>query len=66
MAVVEERVRQIERDVVNISTKVDEMHAILMQANGAKWAILSIAGLAGFLAGMAAKLAPFINGSPLK
>lgn len=31
--------------------KVDEMHALLMQARGARWAILASAGLAGFLAG---------------
>lgn len=29
--------------------KVDEIHSILLQARGARWAILAVAGFAGFL-----------------
>lgn len=37
--------------------KVDEMHAILLQAKGARWAILGMASLGGFIA---AKLSIFL------
>jgi hypothetical protein len=35
-----------------MSAKVDEMHAVLMQARGVRWAIIAVAGLVGFLAGL--------------
>ena len=35
-----------------MSAKVDEMHAILLQARGVRWAIIALAGLVGFLAGL--------------
>lgn len=40
--------------------KIDEIHDVLMQAKGAKWAIISTAGFAGFLSGSAAKFAAFL------
>lgn len=40
--------------------KIDQIHDILMQAKGAKWAIISTAGFAGFLSGSAAKLTAFL------
>lgn len=40
--------------------KIDQIHDVLMQAKGAKWAIISTAGFAGFLSGSAAKLTAFI------
>lgn len=39
-----------------MSRKVDEMHTLLTQAKGARWAILSVVTLGGFIAG---SLAPF-------
>ena len=35
-----------------IAAKVDEMHAILLQARGVRWAIIAVAGLVGFLIGI--------------
>ena len=35
-----------------MAAKVDEMHAILLQARGVRWAIIALAGLVGFLAGL--------------
>jgi predicted esterase YcpF (UPF0227 family) len=42
-----------------MSTKVDEMHELLMQARGARWAIVGIASLGGFFAGKVASLLPW-------
>jgi hypothetical protein len=53
-----ERIRALEvqiehmaATVEHMSSKVDELHSMLMQARGARWALLAIAGLAGFLSG---------------
>lgn len=40
-----------------MATQVQEMHDLLMQAKGARWAIVGLASLGGFLS---AKLSPFI------
>ena len=40
-----------------IQVQVKEMHDLLMQAKGARWAIIGVAGLAGFLSGKLAALA---------
>ena len=36
-----------------MSAKVDEMHAVLMQARGVRRAIIAVSGLVGFLVGIA-------------
>jgi hypothetical protein len=61
LAVVEARLANLEQDVRGMRLKVDAMHDVLMQARGARWAIVAVAGLAGFLAGVAAKLMPLIG-----
>jgi hypothetical protein len=35
--------------------KVEEMHAILLQAKGARWVIAGLAGVAGLASGLVAK-----------
>ena len=57
-AVFEEKMASLEARVGKIEGKVDEMHNVLMQAKGARWAIIGVAGLAGFLS---AKVAPFFS-----
>lgn len=59
-----ERIRALEvqiehmaATVEHMSTKVDELHSMLMQARGARFALLAVAGLAGFLSG---KLGAFV------
>lgn len=52
LATLEEWRRKTESDLLKMSQKVDEMHGILLQAKGARWAILAAAGFAGFLSGM--------------
>lgn len=58
IAVLEANHRHAEAKLDNMSKKVDEMHEVLLQAKGARWAILGIAGMAGFFAG---KIGAFIN-----
>jgi hypothetical protein len=48
-------------DIKDMRHKVDEMHNVLMQAKGARWAIVSVAGFAGFLSGALAKIVPFLQ-----
>ena len=43
--------------VDQMSRKVDEMHSLLTQAKGARWAILTTVALSGFIAGSMAPLA---------
>jgi hypothetical protein len=50
LAVLEERVSHMEGELARMSAKVDEMHAILLQARGVRWAVIAVSGLVGFLA----------------
>src|SRR5262245_55820501 len=52
LAVLEQQVSHMEAELERMSAKVDEMHAILLQARGVRWAIIVLAGLVGFLAGL--------------
>ena len=45
--------------------KVEEMHAILLRAKGARWVIVGMAGVAGMASGLVAKLMPW-SGAWLK
>jgi predicted esterase YcpF (UPF0227 family) len=45
--------------VDDMSEKVTEMHELLMQARGARWAIVGMASLGGFFAGKLAGLFPW-------
>ena len=52
LAVLEQKVSHMEEELDRMSAKVDEMHAILLQAKGVRWAIIVVSGLVGFLAGL--------------
>jgi hypothetical protein len=52
LAILEQQVSHMEAELERMSGKVDEMHAILLQARGVRWAIIALAGLVGFLAGL--------------
>ncbi len=50
-----ERITRLETQIIHLSDaiermtqKVDELHSMLNQARGAKWALLGAAGIAGF------------------
>ena len=66
-----ERVAKLEVQMVYLAEKlndthkkVEEMHTILLQAKGAQWLLISLAGLAGLASGLAAKLMPFSGALP--
>ena len=52
LAIVEQKVSHMETELGKVSVKVDEMHAILLQAKGVRWAVIAVSGLVGFLAGI--------------
>ena len=52
LAVVEQQVSHMQEQLERISAKVNEMHAILLQAKGVRWAIIAVAGLVGFVTGI--------------
>ena len=52
LAVLEQKVSHMEEELDRMSAKVDEMHAILLQAKGVRWAIIAVSGLVGFLVGL--------------
>ncbi|MCC6775615.1 MAG: hypothetical protein IT537_03105 [Hyphomicrobiales bacterium] len=49
LAVLEQRVQHMEGQVETMATKVDEMHAILLQAKGVRWTVLTVASIVGTL-----------------
>lgn len=51
IAVLETDLRYTRQQLTEMNEKVSEVHELLLQAKGARWAILGVAGLAGFLAG---------------
>lgn len=58
MPELEERIAKLEAtqdfmksQLAEMNENVKEMHSILLQAKGARWAILGVASLAGFLSG---------------
>jgi hypothetical protein len=64
IATLEAEMRGMQDDVRETRKKVEAMHDLLMQAKGARWAIVALASLAGFLAGWAHKVLPFIGIGP--
>ncbi len=64
--ILRERVAKLEVQIAHLADKLDdthqkveEMHAILLQAKGARWVIIGLAGLAGLASGLFAKLLPW-------
>jgi hypothetical protein len=68
IAVLESEMRDMKDDVHETRKKVSEMHDLLMQAKGARWAVgalLILIGTAmGFIADKLHKLLPFVGGGP--
>jgi hypothetical protein len=64
IAILEQQMRDMKDDVHETRKKVEAMHDLLMQAKGARWAIVALASLAGFLAGAVHKLLPLFGAGP--
>lgn len=56
IAVLETNQQFMREQITEMNENVREMHSILLQAKGARWAILGVASLAGFLSGKAGGL----------
>jgi phosphoribosylcarboxyaminoimidazole (NCAIR) mutase len=52
----EVRFEHISAELSDTHKKVEEMHALLLQARGARWIVLASAGLAGALASFVASI----------
>jgi hypothetical protein len=52
LVILEQKVSHVETELARMSAKVDEMHAILLQAKGVRWAVIAVSGLVGFLTGI--------------
>jgi hypothetical protein len=66
-----ERVAKLEVQMAKINeklddthTKVEEVHTILLQAKGARWVIVGLAGVAGLASGLVAKVMPWTTAWP--
>ena len=66
--IVRERVAKLEVQMGHLADKLDdthqkveEMHAILLQARGARWLIIGLAGIAGLASGLIGKFAPVVG-----
>lgn len=53
----EVEVENVEEQLKEIGKKVNAMHDVLMQASGAKWVLISVAALIGFVTAEFTKLA---------
>lgn len=51
IARLETRIEHLTDTLDKMSGKVDELHALLLQAKGARWMIVGIATAAGFVSG---------------
>jgi hypothetical protein len=68
--ILRERVAKLEVQIGHLTVKLDdthrkveEMHAILLQAKGARWVIIGLAGLAGLASALIAKLMHWSSGA---
>jgi hypothetical protein len=52
LAILEQKVSHMGGELDKMAAKVDEMHAILLQARGVRWAVIAVSGLVGFVTGI--------------
>lgn len=57
-------VEHLTKKLEGVSTKVDEMHALLLQAKGAQWAILAMAAIGGFVSAKLSMFFPWLSIAP--
>lgn len=62
IAALQVKVDHLDKTLDAATKKIDDMHDMLMRADGAKWVLIGLASLAGFMAGWAHKLLPFLGG----
>jgi len=52
LVILEQKVSHMEAELRKMSAKVDEVHAILLQAKGVRWTVIAAAALVGFFTGI--------------
>ena len=60
----EVQVHNLDRDISEMKSQVNEMHGVLMQAKGARYVIAAAAAIAGGVAGFLVKFLPLSSGLP--
>jgi hypothetical protein len=58
----EGKVEQLERKIDDLDAKVSEMHQLLTQAKGARWMLMLMIGIGGFVAAKITPLIQYISG----
>lgn len=64
IALLEQRADERDEQLAAIAGKVNAIHDLLMQAKGARWAVIAMASASGFVAGLVTKLTPFLPALP--
>ena len=64
LARLETKVEHLSEELKDTHSKVVEMHELLLQAKGARWVIVGIAGVAGYVASYLPKVSALISGLP--
>ncbi|PAP93976.1 hypothetical protein [Mesorhizobium wenxiniae] len=62
----EVKVQHLTDTVESMAEQVNQMHDLLMQARGARWAIIGAATLGGFMAAKAVTWLPWLTNLPSK
>jgi hypothetical protein len=57
----ETRVAIMDEHIKEMKAQVRDLHDLMMQAKGARWAILAVASAGGFVAVLGAKLLPLMG-----
>lgn len=60
----EAQVEHLTTTVDHMAGKLDDLHAVFLQAKGARWLLLAMAGIGGAIAGFAAKWLPLVGMAP--
>jgi hypothetical protein len=60
----EVELRHVSKQLEEMGEKVNEMHALLLSARGARWLILTAAAISGFLSAKLAAFMPWLSVTP--
>jgi hypothetical protein len=60
----EVELRHVSKQLDEMGQKVNEMHALLLSARGARWLILTAAAIGGFVSAKLAPLLPWLSLTP--
>ena len=64
VAKLEAQVEHLTKTVDSMATKLDDLHAVFLQAKGARWLLIGMAGIGGAITGFATKWLPIIGAAP--